>query len=57
MEIKDFSQSAQTLRNKSESVFFPLIDRSVGYKYIYIYISFVWFDCPGESSPEKDCCW
>ena len=19
--------------------------------------SFVWFDCPGESSPEKDCCW
>ena len=19
--------------------------------------SFVWFDRPGESSPEKDCCW
>ena len=21
------------------------------------YLFFVWFDCPGESSPEKDCCW
>ena len=20
-------------------------------------LSFVWFDRPGESSPEKDCCW
>ena len=20
-------------------------------------MSFVWFDRPGESSPEKDCCW
>ena len=20
-------------------------------------LSFVWFDHPGESSPEKDCCW
>ena len=20
-------------------------------------ILFVWFDRPGESSPEKDCCW
>ena len=20
-------------------------------------ISFVWFDRPGESGPEKDCCW
>ena len=19
--------------------------------------TFVWFDRPGESSPEKDCCW
>ena len=21
------------------------------------YVLFVWFDRPGESSPEKDCCW
>ena len=20
-------------------------------------LTFVWFDRPGESSPEKDCCW
>ena len=22
-----------------------------------ILLLFVWFDRPGESSPEKDCCW
>ena len=46
----------------------PFIDRFLQFEWCYPFAAsfgvtkyatelFVWFDRPGESSPEKDCCW